>query len=527
MFHQLLHGVFYRCAHTFPAIALFAFATSASAQQIFYQDFETGGPDWTTTAGIWQVGQPTAGPAGARAGNLCAGTVLNGNYTGYDDSRLVYPTLSGTLITLPTVQADEELRLRYWAWVSYSSYDYGYVQVDWWDAEAGNWHGWETVPHSKALDSVYALWHQRDVDLTPYSGKSIRLAFYHTANRNVYGHASESTGWYIDDIEIERITPRFTGEFDGRQGDWVVEDGLWEFGEPGVGPAESHSRPHCVGTRLSANYQGYRDSRLISPSFVVAPVSGPEQRVLSYYQWWSYSSYDSGRVQVQSFDGVSGTWSPWSDLPGSSVSGVSSLWTKRELALTPWAGERVRVAFFHTADRNVYGHASESTGWYIDEIHVTGTHEPIATFCTGELSTGLCPCGNGSLGGTNEGCINSTGLGARLYATGSTSSSDDELTLHVLQARGDTFGVFFQGVVPSSTPFRDGVLCAGNPINRIGTVLLDSSGVADSSIYSLVAAGNVTPGQVSYYQFWFRDAGPGSACGNGSNLTNGLRVDWQ
>jgi len=527
MLHQFLNDSLSRLGWLAPLAAVLVTASPAPAQQIFFEDFETGGPSWTTNAGIWEVGVPGAGPTVTHGGIRCAGTMLNANYPAYDDSRLIYPTPSGSPVQLPSLIGDEELRLRFWSWLSYSSYEAGYVQVSFWDTNASAWSTWEDVPGAKALTGVYGEWHERDVDLTSYAGLAIRLGFYHTASRNSAGHASESTGWYIDDVEIERITPQFSGDFDGSGGDWTVEDGLWEFGMPVAGPAAAHSRPHCTGTNLEGNYQGYRDGRLISPSFSLSPVSGSEGRFLSYYQWWSYSSYDSGKVQISSFDPSTGDWSAWADVSGSYISGVSLSWTQRELNLTAWAGQKVRVAFLHTASRNSAGHASESTGWYIDEVHVTAVDEPISTFCTGDLTTGACPCGNGSQLGANEGCINSTDSGGRLYATGSNVVAQDDLVLHVLQCRPDNFGMFLQGANAISQPLMDGVLCLGNPTRRLGLVLLDGTGSADSSAYSIVNNGSVVPGQTGYYQFWFRDGGVLSACGQNANLTNALKVDWQ
>ncbi len=80
--------------------------------------FETGWGDWYADRGVWQVGAPTAGPGGCYAGTQCAGTVLDGNYPSYTDSRLISPT-----ITLENVSGAEEIHLRFWQWFAY--YPYG------------------------------------------------------------------------------------------------------------------------------------------------------------------------------------------------------------------------------------------------------------------------------------------------------------------------------------------------------------------------------------------------------------------
>lgn len=355
-------------------VFVFACCGILAAQQVFFEDFETGGTDWTNNGGVWEIGTPTAGPASAYSGTHCAGTVLSGNYPAYQDARLIYPKESLIALDLPPLTGDREYRLRFWYWCSYSSYDAGYVQVSAWDDQAQQFLPFETVPQAKALTGVYIdKWMLQDVDLTSYAGKSIKLGFYHTADRNVYGHASESTGWYIDDVEIVAITPTFTGDFEAGLGHWVVEDDLWEVGIPTAGPPSAFEGDNCVGTVLDGNYQGYRDSRLITPSIRLQQVQGNEKLWISYWQWWSNSSYDYGQVEISEFDDQTGTWSAWdpTPFPGSYISGVSPVWSgPNELELTQWAGKKVRIAFAFYADRNVYGHSSESTGWYIDQVEL-------------------------------------------------------------------------------------------------------------------------------------------------------------
>jgi hypothetical protein len=102
-----------------------------------------------------------------------------------------------------TVAAVEENpRLRFWHWWSFSAGDSGQVQVSVWDTGSGQWGQWEAVG-SSITGTSSADWTRKDVDLTDYAGKRVRIAFYHTAN----GDSSVSTGWYLDDIEIVVYTP--------------------------------------------------------------------------------------------------------------------------------------------------------------------------------------------------------------------------------------------------------------------------------------------------------------------------------
>ena len=165
----------------------------------FTGDFESGWGDWSADEGVWQVGTPTAGtPTTARCftGTQCAGTELNGNYGADTDSRLVSPT-----IQLPSVTGFEEVHLRFQNWFSYASADYGQVQVSVKDPVTLVWGAWVNVGTSVANTSGWSL---KDVDLTAYAGKAVRIAFYHIAGcANYCSDWSVSTGWYIDDVVIQ------------------------------------------------------------------------------------------------------------------------------------------------------------------------------------------------------------------------------------------------------------------------------------------------------------------------------------
>ena len=94
------------------------------------EDFEVGWGDWSTDHGVWQVGVPTSGPAGAHSGSNVAATILDGNYPAQTDSRLVSPVLE-----LPTLgSVNERIELRFWNWYSYhfgnGSPDQGRIQIN-------------------------------------------------------------------------------------------------------------------------------------------------------------------------------------------------------------------------------------------------------------------------------------------------------------------------------------------------------------------------------------------------------------
>ena len=147
---------------------------------------------------------------------------------------------------------------------------------------------------------------------------------------------------------------------------------------------------------------------------------------------------------------------------------------------------------------------------------------PFTPLCFGDGSNGACPCANFGQAGT--GCANSTGEGAELAGFGETQVASDNYLLLVRFLPALEAGVFLQGAGLAGFPFRDGLLCVASPTVRLETVAADAGGTARSTV-AIAAAGAVQPGDLRYYQFWYRD--PGGACGTGSNFSNGWAVDWE
>lgn len=160
--------------------------------EAYIAGFENGFEGWFVYNGSWEVGTPTAGPVGAYSGSDCAGTVLAGNYPSDASSYLMSPT-----IVLPTIEADEELVLRFWHWFAFGGYDYGIVQICE-ETSPGVWSSWNSL--ASYSSSGGGVWSYPLVDLSAYAGKKVRIAYY-LSNSGNYGYVG--LGWYIDDIAIQ------------------------------------------------------------------------------------------------------------------------------------------------------------------------------------------------------------------------------------------------------------------------------------------------------------------------------------
>jgi len=465
------------------------------ASPTFTGDFEAGWYGWSAERGVWQVGPPTFGPSAAHEGACCAGTELDAVHDANTDSRPVSPT-----ITLPGVGGDEEVHLRFMSWFSYSSCDYAYVQVSSFDPATGTWSGWTNLGPSIADTSDWSL---VDEDLTGYAGQKVRLAFYHTADYSSYGCSGTSSGWYIDQVEVVRAAPLLDGEFEYGWRQWGTDRGVWEVGTPTAGPPAAGSGNGVAGTNLDGDYGGNTDSRLISPAIHLPAITGPQQILLQFKEWFSYSSCDYGQVQSSTYDPSTGLWSAWTN-EGPQKTGASGGWSQGGLDLTHLAGQTIRIAFYHTANYSSYGCSGTGTGWYIDRVEFI--FPVFSTYCTAAPNS-------------------VTERGALIEASGSSSLAANDLQLAVDGLPDDEFGMFFYGPMQSFAPFGDGRLCVGSQIRILPPVKSSSTGTVSHWLdYDSPPAnsgiGQILPGSTWYFQYWYRDPANG---GTGFNTTNGLR----
>lgn len=326
-------------------------------------DFESGVGLWFAENGIWQVGTPSSGPGACFSGERCLATVLDGNYPPSTTSRFV-----STSIQLPNLSDEEELQLRFMNWFSLSNGDTGVVQVSVWDETEEAWGDW--VPVGISVSETSPIWTRKLVDLTGYQGALVRLAFQHEAV-NVQGLGDDvDVGWYIDDLVLARVTPTFTGEFEAGWEGWHADRGLWQPGTPSAGPESCYAGNGCVGTVLDGNYEPGTDSRLVSASVTLPDAEGPEEVQLRFWHWFSFNASDLGEVQVSVWDASTEEWQPFEG-QAMMFSATSTAWTQAAIPLTAYAGQRVRIAFYHQAN-NAQGLGDDvDFGWYIDNVTIS------------------------------------------------------------------------------------------------------------------------------------------------------------
>lgn len=143
-------------------------------------------------------------------------------------------------------------------------------------------------------------------------------------------------------------------------------------------------------------------------------------------------------------------------------------------------------------------------------------------FCLGDGTDVNCPCGN--IGGSAEGCSNSTTQGALLFPTGTASVSLDDLGFDGSQLPSGKPCLLFTGNVSTQSLLGDGVRCVGGQIKRYTVVMASGSGNAQWGP-GLQAGGGYSSGDTRYFQIWYRD--PQGPCGTGFNLSSGIQIDFQ
>ncbi len=320
-------------------------------------DFEGGIGAWYADNGIWEIGAPTFGPNNSKSGSNCAATVLSGDYPNDTNSQLVSPS-----IDLPSLNAGEEIHLRFWQWFQFDNHDLGNVRISY-QVSPGVWSDWSAVD---TYEGASGIWSHCRVDLSAYAGNRVRIGF-ELGQGGVGGVAS---GWYLDDVVIEtRSTVSVAPNDDYAYGyevgldDWSAHNGSWEVGMPTSGPPGAHSGDNVAGTVLAGDYPNDTNSQLVSPTLELPAIQAGGEIQLRFWHWFILDNHDSAyaRVSQQSSPGV---WGEWTILQ--SFSGTSGVWTVAMIDLTAYANQSIRIGF-QLGQGGVGGVAA---GWFIDDVLV-------------------------------------------------------------------------------------------------------------------------------------------------------------
>ena len=248
------------------------------------ETFENGLGNWTIDHGVWELGKPTLGPSAAFSGANCIGTVLDGNYRPGMDSRLISPEF----LVPPS---SDNPRLRFWHWYGIWPGDPARVEIS---VGGGAWQ-----PLSSLFENNSAVWTRPSLDLRPYAGQSVQVAFHFQANADT----DIAAGWYVDDVVVE------TGPLDMEPGHQTGElrdrlrqlaGGQWHLGDrdPDVRPRAGLCRPAVRRHSLDRTLPGQRDSRLVSPEFTVPPAADHPR--LRFWQWLRNQIGDPASVEIRS-----------------------------------------------------------------------------------------------------------------------------------------------------------------------------------------------------------------------------------
>jgi hypothetical protein len=296
--------------------------------------------------------------------------------------------------------------------------------------------------------------------------------------------------------------------------------GEWERGDPNptaAQPGDDHTpgagNTDCwfTGQGSSGGSVGDNDvdngiTTLRSPVFDLAGASAVQ---VSYWRWYSNDegalpNADVLLVQLSNDNGANWTTVETVGPGGNQSSGgwfEGSFQADGVMPLT----STMRVQFI-AEDAPNQGSIVEAA---IDDFEITA------------LSPG-CPVPSNYCTAT----VNSTGMAAQMFSTGSQDVGDNTFTLTAAVMPPGQFGLFFYGPNQTSLPIGDGTICIDpGAIFRLPVVQVSAFGDATHAVDfgSLPPGGQIQNGDTMNFSFWFRDP-PGGP--SGFNFSDGLEVTF-
>ena len=324
---------------------------------------------WYADRGSWEIGVPSYGLDSPHGGSYCVGTRLGSNYPRASDTRLVSPP-----VTLTAAPLGGSLWMTFWYWFAFANdnNDHGLVQI------RPQGESWITL--SENYYNSGAVWTLGMFDISAYAGQTVQFGFRIIDNAG-YPY-TESRGLFIDEVSIVEGPAIFNNpdDFEGGSRGWSTSGGLWHLGTPTVGPSIAHSGDYCFGTNLHGNYSRCGNGSLISP-LIALPDSPTEPLELVYYHWFHFASDNSDQGYVS----ISAEGGGWTQISPTYMD-ASNAWSRVALPISDYAGQTVRFRF-QLVDNCGYPY-TESSGWYVDDVSVSGMLEsvPAAPFFISEVN---------------------------------------------------------------------------------------------------------------------------------------------
>ena len=152
----------------------------------------------------------------------------------------------------------------------------------------------------------------------------------------------------------------------------------------------------------------------------------------------------------------------------------------------------------------------------------------LESFCDGDGSGngGIdCPCSNNAPPGQNGGCLNPTGQGALLTATGEPLIPNDTVHLTLTQVPLGAQAWFFEALQYSGGVIAGhGVSCLRGPIIRVQKVAVGGNVLPPPSGPALHVIIGALPGQITYFQGFYRALN--DLCAAPLNTSNAIQIIW-
>jgi hypothetical protein len=168
---------------------------------------------------------------------------------------------------------------------------------------------------------------------------------------------------------------------------------------------------------------------------------------------------------------------------------------------------------------------------FVGDANMDGVPDPCQLITSPYCFGASCPCGNDSL---ISGCVNGTGIGALMTASGTTVHALDDLVLTTTGLTPNQNGIYYMGPIATVMPFGNGHRCASPgalglfryPIQNAGPsgTLTLGPGIIAYSCGTFTPNGCIQPGFTWNFQTWYRD--PFGPCGATFNFSSAVQATF-